>query len=79
MIPKDEIAAGRVKIVFEFIASGTSLAMTVTTGASLRGGETDLSVTEACIADVAISLSMPFNNYGIAAERIKTKLSLRFI
>jgi len=39
MIPKEEIAAGRVRIVFEFITSGTFLAITViTTGGSLRGG-----------------------------------------
>jgi len=53
--------------------------MTVTTGASLRGGETDLPVSEACVADEAISMSIPFDNYGIAAERIKTRLSPRFI
>gem|GEM_PF-2619714 len=33
--------------------------MTVTTGASLRGGETDLPGSEACVADEAISLPMP--------------------
>ena len=29
--------------------------------------------------DEAISLSVPFNNYGIASERIKTRLTPRFM
>src|SRR5690606_40065036 len=52
-------AAGRVRIVCEFLTSGTSLPMTVT--------------------DAAISLSMPFNNCGIAAERLKTRLTITFM
>src|SRR5690554_4390134 len=53
------------------------LARTVPIGASLRGGSTWLWVQAKATADAAISsLSIPFNNYGIATELIKTGLIL---
>jgi|GEM_PF-3546823 len=74
----EEIAAGQKRLLIIF-AYGLPLAMTASIGASLRGGPTWLWVKIKATADAGISLSMLFNNYGIAAERIKTRLTLRFI
>jgi len=51
-----------------------------------RGTHQDPTYTKIYVAflamtgtDEAISLSVPFNNYGIASERIKTRLTPRFM
>jgi len=65
------IAAGQKKLLIRVFSWGLPLAMTVFIGASLRGGEYNLSAALGTTADEAISLSMPFNNCGIAAGQKK--------